>query len=156
MGNVISNQHQRFIELVSKGETFQNAYQQSTNKKPTAKTARENGSKLAKRYKNEIATARDNYQKDIAAAKKESVINEALNSILTQAEVDAKLCSIINGTHETEEIIFIEGSPTSISRKPTANEVKGAIDIYYKRFGSYASIKQDVTIKQEQPLFPDV
>ena len=146
MNKPIPKKHLKFIELVSKGETFERSYQQAININSTAKSCRESGSKLAKIYSNEIASTRDNYQKDITAAKSEEVVKSALKSILSVIEVDAKLCSIIDGSFETVEMVVVDGGTIPIIKKPTATEVRGAIDIYYKRFGNYAATKNDVEI----------
>lgn len=146
MNKPIPKQHELFIDLVSRGETLENSYLQTVNKKTTTTGARQLGSKLAKRYQNEIASARENYQKDIAAAKSEDVVKSALKSVLSVIEVDAKLCSIIDGSFETVEMVVVDGGTIPIIKKPTATEVRGAIDIYYKRFGNYAATKNDVEI----------
>lgn len=146
MNKPIPKQHELFIDLVSRGETLENSYLQTVNKKTTTTGARQLGSKLAKRYQNQIASARDNYQKAITAAKSLEVVNSALKSVLSVIEVDAKLCSIIDGTFETIEMVVIDGQSVPVTKKPTATEVRGAIDIYYKRFGNYAATKNDVEI----------
>ena len=146
----ISKKHYQFIQLVARGETFEKAYTTICNKGTTNGAIRSQGSRLAAKYQNEIVTAQKDYQKDIEAAKSQSIVKEALKSILSVTEVDAKLCSIIDGSFEITEMTYDkQGNPIEVTRKPTAAEVRAAIDTYYKRFGNFAPAKTDITVMKE-------
>ena len=142
----LTAKHRRFVQLVAQGETIVKAYLLTTgNKKQTNATARVNGSKLAKKYAKEIETARENINNAISQAKESEVVEQALKSILSQAEVDAKLCTIISGEFEIEEYAYSDGARYKTTRSPNANEVVKAIDVYNKRFGANAAQKVELS-----------
>lgn len=126
---MISLKHKEFIRLVAEGNTLEKAYQQISNNKPTSKTARENGSKLAKKYAKEIRELNEKKAKAVESAYEKKDVQIALKSILTQAEVDAKLCEII------------------LKTKFDSDRLR-AIEVYNKRFGSNAPIRSDMNVTQ--------
>ena len=142
----LTAKHKQFIQLVASGDTITAAYlATSNNKQLTNGTARANGSKLAKKYEKEIEKAKEKYVGSITNAKEREVVENALKSILSQAEVDAKLCSIISGEFEIEESAFFDGVRVKSTRSPNANEVVKAIDVYNKRFGANAAQKVELS-----------
>lgn len=145
-------QHRVFIELMARGLSASDAYRQGMGKKDaTMKTANEMGSKLAKRFEFEIQKAKELDRQAVEEAKGAEVLKTALLGLLSQAEVDAKLCSIIRGESETERILVVAGRIQKYpNSKPDHGEVIRAIDLYNKRFGSYAAQQVDVTTGGEK------
>jgi len=143
----ITPQQDIFIQLVARGNNYSDAYRQAMNKgQATAKSANEQGSKLAKRYEYEIQQAKEAHRKAIEEARGEEIIKKALAGLLTQAEVDAKLCSIIRGNCTVERVLVVSGTIQKYpNSKPDHGEILRAVDIYNKRFGSYAAQAVDVT-----------
>ena len=130
-----SKEHTEFIRLVSEGVTFEKAFVTTCNKNATSSYARSYGSRLAKKYAKQIELERNRIQAIITSTKDDETLKNALNGILSQAEVDKKLCDIINGDFVVNDVAIFQGSPIPFMRQPNASEVKGAIDSYYKRFG---------------------
>jgi len=142
-----SAKHNEFIRLVASGETQWKSYKLSFPKKNLSKkTCEVEGNKLAKRYALEIQQARENAQKVIEQASKEKEAEIALKQILTQAEVDAKLCKIINGELIEVQILNQQGKVFKELITPTISEQRAAIETYNKRFGSNAAEKIDQKI----------
>ena len=142
-----SAKHNEFIRLVASGETQWKSYKLSFPKKNLSKkTCEVEGNKLAKRYALEIQQARENAQKVIEQASKETEAEIALKQILTQAEVDAKLCKIINGELIEVQILNQQGKVFKELITPTISEQRAAIETYNKRFGSNAAEKIDQKI----------
>lgn len=151
---IIIKAHQTFIGLVVQGKSFKDAYKAIAKKKPSASTCEVNGSKLAKKYSKEIQEGKDYDRSLVEKANKDKVVSDALKKILTQAEVDAVLCSIIAGSFVVEEIVVWEGNVSTYTRNVNASEVSRAIDLYNKRFGSNAPVKINMggrTIKVISP-----
>ncbi len=139
--------HSVFINHVANGVNQSDAYILTyPNKVLTKGTIKVESSKLAKKYAKEIDIERDRLKVMITSVKDSKVVQEALNGLLSQAEVDKKLCDIINGTFEVEDVGMFQGSPIPFTRKPNASEVKAAIDSYNKRFGSNAPVKSQLEI----------
>ena len=142
-----SAKHNEFIRLVASGETQWKSYKLSFPKKNLSKkTCEVENNKLAKRYALEIQQARENAQKVIEQASKEKEAEIALKQILTQAEVDAKLCKIINGELIEVQILNQQGKVFKELITPTISEQRAAIETYNKRFGSNAAEKIDQKI----------
>ena len=142
-----SAKHNEFIRLVASGETQWKSYKLSFPKKNLSKkTCEVEGNKLAKRYALEIQQARENAQKVIEQASKEKEAEIALKQILTQAEVDAKLCKIINGELIEVQQLNTQGKVFKALITPTISEQRLAIETYNKRFGSNAAEKIDQKI----------
>lgn len=119
----ISAEHREFIRLVANGSEQDKAYLVTVgNNKVTLPTARSKGSALAKKYMKEIESERIRLMDIITLAKDSEVIKTALNGVLSQSEVDAKLCE-------------------SITDAESPMEKLKAIDLYNKRFGSNAPVK---------------
>lgn len=137
--------HIEFIRLVSGGMEYATAYATIRNLKAINANCKSQGSRLAKKYAKEIAKAKEKAAKMVDQAHGEEIVKNALKAVLTQAEVDAKLCDIIRGEAEYEDIYVssYNGSVYNnvVIRKPNHQEVLKAIDIYHKRFGSYAAEK---------------
>ena len=145
MPKQISKSHQEFIRLVISGVTQKEAYRVSIGKKGVSNAVCESkGSKLCKQYAQQIGEARQKAADAVTDAYSTKAVKEALKSILNQSEVDAKLCSIINGTFEYEDVVPVNGKLMKLKRQPNANETAKAIDLYNKRFGSNAAQKLEV------------
>lgn len=149
MKNSNQKKHEDFIQLVIDGAEFYQAYLQAVNPSVSQKTAYECGSKLAKKYAEEIRRGKEARQAAIEKAKEAVVMEEARKSLLSQIEVDAKLCEIISGNFKVEEFIVANGAPVKATRKPNASEVRAAIDTYNRRFGAYTQ-KVDITTDGEK------
>ncbi len=143
----ITAKHLEFIRLVANGETQSNAYKVSFGKLKVSKNVSEvKGSQLAKKYALQIQQARENAQKAIEQAYKEKQAQIALKQILTQAEVDAKLCKIIKGELIEVQQLNTQGKVFKAIITPTISEQRLAIETYNKRFGSNAAEKIDQKI----------
>jgi hypothetical protein len=116
----------KFIGLVASGETLEKSYVAICNKKTTSPNARVQGSRLSKKYAPEIAQERERIANVVTEARDSSIVREALNGILSQAEVDERLSRIISFSASDQDRLR-------------------AIDLYYKRFGSNAPAKTDIT-----------
>lgn len=144
---MISSKHSEFIRLVASGETQWKSYKLSFPKKNLSKkTCEVEGNKLAKKYALQIQQAKENAQKVIEQANKEKEAQIALKQILTQAEVDAKLCKIINGELIEVQQLNQQGKVFKALITPTISEQRAAIETYNKRFGSNAAEKIDQKI----------
>jgi len=127
---MISLKHKEFIRLVAEGNTQGNAYQLTlANKTITPASARAKGSELAKKYAKEIQQLIEKKAKAVESVHENKDVQIALKSILTQAEVDAKLCEII------------------LKTKFDGDRLR-AIEVYNKRFGSNAPIRNDMNVTQ--------
>jgi hypothetical protein len=127
---MISIKHKEFIRLIASGETQANAYRLSIGKEGISKSACEaKGSLLVKKYAKEIQQLIEKKAKAIESAYEKNDVQIALKSILTQAEVDAKLCDII------------------LKAKHDGDRLR-AIEVYNKRFGSNAPIRSDMNVTQ--------
>lgn len=72
--------------------------------------------------------------------------SEALKlKIMSQVEVDAKLCDIISGKPQLVQLLNSQGKVFKAEITPSLADITKAIDLYNKRFGSNAPavIKQD-------------
>lgn|SRR3990167_6571931 len=146
---IIPKHHQKFIELLAAGEDQYKAWQVCGKKKASKATCEQQSCRLARRYSKEITQANEDYQAAIREAKKKEVVQTALESLLHQTEVDAILCKIITGELLAEKkIIYLnkEGQKvtTTLLCKPEHSDILKAIDIYNKRFGSYAPEKHEL------------
>jgi hypothetical protein len=132
----IPKNHLKYIELCASGVPQEDAYRQCIGNPTTKETTVQcNASKYAKRYHHLIHLSHDKEKEIIQQAHEKKEAVNALNGvlaltakILTQAQVDAVLCEIINGE--------IAGA--------TAADRNRAIDIYNKRFGSNAAKLIDI------------
>lgn len=157
MATIIPKKHQEFIRLVAQGMPQNEAYKAtSNNPKATAKTAKEQGSKIAKRYALEIQQAKERAAKIVEEANNSEVAQNALKSVLTQAEVDAELSKIIKGELIEVQQLNSQGKVFKAKITPTIAERRAAIETYNKRFGSNLAIKVDHTTKGESLVPIDV
>lgn len=149
-------QHQKFIDLVANGTNQAEAYRLSVGngKSTSGETSKVKGSQLAKRFEQEIADERERQQAIVQGVKDSAIVKEALKGILSQAEVDAKVCKIISGELETEKIFVTQTGIKKVMEKPSQSDILRAADIYYKRFGSYAD--QQIEIAQGEKIMPTV
>ena len=141
----LTAKHNEFIRLVASGETQWESYKLSFPKKNLSKkTCEVEGNKLAKKYALQIQQAKEDAQKLIQQANKEKEAKIALKQILTQAEVDAKLCKIINGELIEVQQLNTQGKVFKALITPTISEQRAAIETYNKRFGSNEAIKTEI------------
>ena len=146
--------HIEFINLVSKGVSQQDAYiTTSPNKSLTKATARAEGSKLAKKYANEIQQAKENAAKVVKDAFDSDTAKTALKSIVDQANADAKIFRILSDDDIVEDIVVVGGKVQIVKRKPTQAEIQKSYDLYCKRFGSYQPTKMEHTGPGGSDLF---
>lgn len=139
----ISKSHYQFIKLVSEGSDYATAYATVCNPNATKSNCKSQGSRLAKKYAIEIHQAKEKAQKVVEQANETKEAKNALKSILTQAEVDAKLCETINMELVEVQALNSQGKVFKAKISPTIAERNKAIDTYYKRFGSNAPIKTE-------------
>lgn len=156
MPKPISKNHRKFIDLVASGETLEKSYLQSVNIKVTATSARQQGSKLAKRYAIEIASERDKLSKAISQAHESEAAKSALKSVLTKAERLEWLTKLVNGEIKAKVPFVIGGKIMEYPSEPSHSDRIKALAELNKMDGSYAPTKTDITVLKEQPLFPDV
>lgn len=149
----LSDKHKEFIRLVANGSEQDKAYAATVgNNKVTKATARAKGSHLAKKYAIQIQQERERLQKVIQDAHDTDTVKNALKSVLTQAEVDARLCDIINGKLIDMQLLNNQGKVYKAQVTPTIADITKAIDLYNKRFGSNAPTKSEVTGADGQPF----
>lgn len=154
---VTPKKHLEFIRLVVEGTNQSEAYKLTCgNKSLTSQSAKVKGSQLAKKYKNEIQLERQKRSDMVTAAKDTEVVKNALNEVLSQAQVDAKLSKIINGDLIEITALNAFGKVFTNEVTPTISQVLGAIDLYNKRFGSNAPIKKDITSNGEKLPTPTI
>lgn len=126
----ITKEHISFCEAIAKGRSNHEAYVTCCKKKTTPGNARTQGYRMAKKYAPFISQLRKKASKALEVANDSKFVKEALNKILTQAQVDAKLCEIIE------------------TAKSKSDQLK-AIDLYNKRFGSNEAIKQKLEVENK-------
>ena len=146
--------HTEFIRLVANGTNQSEAYRATVgNPMATLSAVKSKASNLAKKYANEIQQERERTRKVIEEAHDIKDVQNALNKVLTQAQVDAELSEIITGNGVVEKIVVVAGKIQVIkSCKPDHADKLRAIDIYNKRFGSNAPTKTDTTIRLGKDL----
>lgn len=150
----IPKNHREFIRLVADGTDQDEAYKlTSTNTSLTMATCRVNGSKLAKKYALEIQESKEKASAIVEQANNDKDVQKALKSILTKAEVDAKLCNIIKGDLQEVQMLNSQGKVFKAKVSPTISERTKAIEVYYKRFGLNEAEKIENTIKGVDTIF---
>lgn len=147
----ISARHLKFIKLVAKGISQQDAYlQTSSNKSITIATARCDGSKLAKRYKAEIEAEIEKKNDLINKVGDNKTVQDAVNEIVTEAAADAKAFRILTENDEVEDFHIYFGEVKTFTRKPTQAEIQKAYALYCLRFGKNATAKTSLSF--DNPL----
>lgn len=154
----ISEKHNEFIKIVAQGLPQNVAYRTTIgNPSTTAKTSKEQGSKLAKKYAKEIQQSRLHAAALIKAASDSISAKEALKQIVNQAEADAKVFRILSTDNDiVEDVIIISGKAQIVKRKPNQGEIQKAYDLYCKRFGSNAPTKIANTDKEGNDASPSI
>lgn len=148
---MLSKSHSEFIRLVAGGENLKTAYSLTyPNKHLTKGTIAVESSKLAKRYALEIQQAKKQAADIVQQANESEAVKSALKSILTQAEVDAKLCDIIKGKPQLVQQLNSQGKVFKAEITPSISDQTKAIDLYNKRFGSNEAIKQEINVTETQ------
>jgi len=135
----VNPKHLKFIELVAGGKSYVEAYKLIIPKdrlnKLNPRSAAVMGSKLGIRYQAEIIAKKKVHFEQVETVERINQVRVAFAKILTQAEVDQRMCEII-----------LNGSDGMSIR---------AIDIYNRRFGTYAPDKLQ-TITDNTPRIPDL
>ena len=120
-------------------------------------TAKAASSRLLKRedIKSYISELQAENKKIVDMANDKAAQDLADGSIANAAERMQILTQIMRGELTIdEEIITMTGRQT-LTVEPSFSDRKSAIAELNKMDGSYAATKTDITVKQEQPLFPD-
>lgn len=143
----LSPKHLKFIELVVSGKPQGEAYKLSIGKSGVSRAVADvKASQLCKRYASQIASEREKIQQIVTGARDSEVVRIALKSVLSEAEVDAKLSAIVNGELlEVQLMNLTTGKTYKAKVTPSVSDITKAIDLYYKRFGSNAPSKTDIT-----------
>ena len=128
--------HIDFCRAVANGSTYKDAYKTYVSRKVNVSDAvcEKDGSLLGKKYAIHISELKKRDADDIIQARSEEVVKTALNEVLSVAEVDAILCKVVQ-----------------------KGDTK-AIDIFYKRFGTYPATKveNEITISEKAVMkLPD-
>lgn len=137
--------HIEFIKQVAAGISQSEAYRATSgNPKATAKTAKEQGSKLARKYAKEIQQAKEKAAAIVEAAHSSSIAKIALNEVLTVSQVDAKISKIINGELFEVQQLNNQGKVFKALISPTIADIRDAAKIFYTRFGANAPSKTQI------------
>lgn len=153
----ISPKHTKFIELVANGINQDKAYADAIAKgKISGNAARSKGSTLAKRYAKEIQEHKQLVRDAINNATSTAITEMAEKNILSTAERMEMLSKIAKGEVKIKKPFVIAGKIMEYPSEPDHNDRTKAIAELNKMDGSYAATKTDITVKQEQPLFPDI
>jgi hypothetical protein len=121
--NPTNIKHIEFCSLVSKGENQDKAYRVTIgSKEVTDAVCRVKGSQLSSKYAEYISNLKKQDADMVLQAKSDETVKKALNNVLSTIEVDAYLS---NGIKK--------------------GDIR-AIDIYYKRFGVYPTIKTETEL----------
>lgn len=153
----ISPKHTKFIELVANGINQDKAYADAIAKgKISGNAARSKGSTLAKRYAKEIQEHRQLVKQAINNATSTAITELAEKNILSTAERMEMLSKIAKGEVKIKKPFVIAGKIMEYPSEPDHNDRTKAIAELNKMDGSYAATNTNITVKQEQPLFPDI
>ena len=153
---VIPSKHLKFIELVAAGSEQDKAYLKAIAKAgTTAASARQKGSTLAKRYAAQIQIERERVGKIIEAAKDKLASDVSIMNIMSKAERMEYLSKMARGEVKVKKPFVIAGKIMEYPADPDHAERRAAIAELNKMAGDYAVTKSEVTVKGEQPLFPD-
>lgn len=146
----ISKEHNAFIDAVAKGVDFKTAYATQCNPNATDANCKSQGSRLAKKYALEIQQAKEKAQEAIQQARDSNAVKEALNDILSQAEVDAILSDFISGKKFKVTVTDAFGNTHDREITPSLSERRAAIETYNKRFGSNEAEKKKIEIEDKR------
>jgi len=153
----ISPKHTKFIELVANGINQDKAYADAIAKgKISGNAARSKGSTLAKRYAKEIQEHKQLVKQAINNATSTAITEMAEKNILSTAERMEMLSKIAKGQIKIKKPFVISGKIMEYPSEPDHNDRTKAIAELNKMDGSYAATSTNITVKQEQPLFPDI
>ena len=152
---MISAKHIEFIRMVAQGVAQSDAYKATVgNPKATSDMVKSKASNLAKKYIKEIQQAKEKAAALVDAAHSSNVAKNALKSIVTQSEADAKAFRILGENDIVEDIIVVTGKVQIVKRKPTQAEIQRAYDLFCKRFGSNAPTKVAQTNRDGEDVEP--
>lgn len=141
----MNTKHQLFINEVVKGAKLNDAYLTTIgNKSTTPKTAREQGSKLAKKYAKEIELAKKKNKAIADKANKKTLAKVAQLTILSVAQRKDILAKIALGKIPLTKPMVCDGEIKLVPVVPDWNDRKNAIAELNKMDGSYAPIKQAI------------
>ena len=74
----------------------------------------------------------------------EEIQKAVKNDIISDLEIEAKLCKIIKGELEIDDWFSTKDGPISIKRKPNHSDITKAADLLFKKRGSYATEKLEI------------
>lgn len=151
----IKENHLRFIESVAKGETYYNSYVSICKKSIRKNAAEVQGSRLAKKYANEIESARKVNSEIAEAAKVKAITDNVTAQILSASQRMDYLTGVINGKKTIPKIIVVDGSSVEIQVQANHIERIKAIAELNKMDGSYAPAKINITDKTIHVIAPE-
>ena len=139
--------HTEFIRLVADGVNQSEAYRLTcTNKDLTDLTTRVEGSKLAKKYQNEISQERERLKNVLEAAYDSKITEIAEKRIMDSAERMEWLTKLADGSIKAVRPIVVAGSIVEYSEEPSHTDRIRAIAELNKMDGSYAPAKVENTL----------
>jgi hypothetical protein len=146
--------HKDFIKHIAEGETQSNAYKLSIGKSGVSKQVCEvKGSQLAKKYALEIEQERKKLSDIVEQANQSKVAQIASMDIMTKAQRLEYLTKVINGEIKVKKPIVISGKIMEYPMETDMNDRLKALAELNKMDGSYAPIKNDVSIIK--PNYPE-
>jgi len=124
--------------------------------------------KFAKSYKsstktfdNRLKIAKERYSDEVKLIQErskvlseEAAIKASLETLSVAERIDL-LVKMAKGEINIEQEVATKEGITTITVKASHSDRRAAIAELNKMDGSYAATKTDITVKQEQPLFPD-
>ena len=146
--------HKEFIKHIAEGESQSNAYSLTfSNKNLTKGTIKVEASKLCKKYALEIEQERKKLSDIVEQANQSKVAQIASMDIMTKAQRLEYLTKVINGEIKVKKPIVISGKIMEYPMETDMNDRLKALAELNKMDGSYAPIKNDVSIIK--PNYPD-
>ena len=150
----VASKQKRILDIVSmfeKGATRKEVLQHFSKKCKLSARTLDNEMKEAKL----VVDERNKEKERLRVEQTEQTIKESVNeAIISESEIDAVLSMIVTGRIEIEEIIKGE----AVLRSVSPMEVIAAADKLYKRKGSYAPQKKEITGNihlQDEPIIFD-
>jgi len=154
--NRLSEKMVEFCRLYASGKMPSEAYSVAFKNDKIA-TCGVNSNKLLKRsdIQEQIAKFQALNKSLVDAANEIAIKDIAEGSIADAKERMQILTQIIRGEIPLNKPMVVDKQIVEISTVPDWSDRRAAIAELNKMDGSYAATKTDITVKQEQPLFPD-
>jgi len=150
----ISKPNLEFIRLVANGSSQTEAYSLSyPNKNLTKGTIKTEGSKLAKKYAQEIVKAKELNKSIVDQVNKDTISKVAKGSIISSVERMEILTKIAKGEIPLKKHMVCDGVIEEVEVVPDWMDRKNAIAELNKMDGAYAATKTDVTLKDESTFY---